>query len=114
MKIKVVGLLSLLLCLPPALGQQSREEERRAMLLRKDRPSVYVEFERRGKAPPLFEGEKENRIWLRLQNNSKWTIEFCSFSVKEQYGGTGVVYQVKSYGSSVGAEGSTTLQRNGN
>ena len=113
MRMNIVGLLALLLCLLPVAGQQRGKGETRAMLVRKDRPSVYIEFERSGKAPPLFEGEKEDRIWLRLQNNSKWTIEFCSFSVKEQYGGTGVVYQVKGYGSSLGVERST-LQRNEN
>jgi hypothetical protein len=114
MRMKVVGLLALFLCLFPALGQQRKEGEPGSMLVRKDKPSVYIEFERTGKAPPLFEGEKEDRIWLRLQNNSKWTIEFCSISVKEQYGGTGVVYQVKRYGSSVGAEGRAPLPRDEN
>lgn len=100
MKMRVVGLFALLVCLSAALGQQSSEDGRRGMLVRKDRPSVYVEFERSGRALPLFEGEKEDRIWLRLQNNTKWTIEFCSFSVKEQYGSAGVVYEVKRQRSS--------------
>jgi hypothetical protein len=52
-----------------------------SILIRKDRPSVFIEFDRSGKAPPLFEGEKEERIWLRLHNNAQWAIEFCSFSL---------------------------------
>lgn len=115
MKKKVAGLLALLVCLSSASGlQQSSQDGGRSMLFRKDRPSVYVEFERSGKAPPLFEAEKEDRIWLRLQNNTKWTMEFCSFSVKSQYGGTGVVYEVKRHGSPVGDEEGTTLQRDRN
>jgi hypothetical protein len=50
----------------------------------------------------LFEREKEERIWLRLHNNTLWTIEFCSFSVKDQYGDTGIVYDVKRYPPSTG------------
>ena len=91
-------LLMPLVCLSTASGMgQSSQDKGGSMLIRKDRPSVYIEFERSGKAPPLFEGEKEERIWLRLHNNTQWAIEFCSFSVKDQYGDTGIVYYVKRY-----------------
>ncbi len=96
MKNWFLGLLVSLVCLSTVSGlKQSSQDKGSSMLIRKDRPSVYIEFERSGKAPPLFEGEKEERIWLRLYNNTKWTIEFCSFSVKDKYGGTGIVYEVK-------------------
>jgi hypothetical protein len=112
MRKKVFSLLALLVCLSPALGlQKSTQEEAKSQLLRKDRPSVYLEFDRIGKAPPLFDGENEERIWLKLHNNSKWTIEFCSFPVKSQYGGTGIVYAVKHQQPtlvSVGVEGSSS------
>lgn len=96
MKKWLLGLLVPLVCLSTASGlKQSNQDKGSSMLIRKDRPSVYIEFERSGKAPPLFEGEKEERIWLRLHNNTKWKIEFCSFSVNGKYGGTGIVYEVK-------------------
>lgn len=66
-----------------------------SVLLNKKRASVYIEFERSGKEQPLFEGESNQRIWLNLQNNSKWAIIFCSFSVEKKYGDLGVVYDVK-------------------
>jgi hypothetical protein len=56
---------------------------------------VYIEFIRSGSAPGLFEGERDERIWLRLTNNTHWTIAFCSLSVPMQYGQVGVVYTVK-------------------
>jgi len=103
MKKWFLGLLAPLFCLSAVSGiQQSSQNKSGSILIRKDRPSVYIEFERSGKAPPLFEGEKEERIWLRLQNNIQWAIEFCSFSVKDQYGGAGIVYEVKRYRPSIG------------
>lgn len=96
MKRLVLSLLVSLLCLSSVSGrQQSSQDRSRSILIRKDRPSVYIEFERSGKAPPLFEREHEERIWLRLYNNTPWAINFCSFSVKNQYGGIGIVYEVK-------------------
>jgi hypothetical protein len=110
MKKWFLGLLAPLFCLSTVSGvQQSSQNKSGAMLIRKDRPSVYIEFERSGKAPPLFEREKEERIWLKLHNNTQWAIEFCSFSVKDQYGGVSIVYEVKRYRTSFGRiEGSSS------
>jgi hypothetical protein len=103
MKKLVLSLLVSLLCLSSVSGkQQSSQDRSRSILIRKDRPSVYIEFERSGKAPPLFEREKEERIWLRLYNNTQWAINFCSFSVKNQYGRAGIVYEVKRSRTSFG------------
>jgi hypothetical protein len=49
--------------------QQSSHGTGSPMVIRKDRPSVYIEFQGSGKATPLFDGEKEERIWLKLYNN---------------------------------------------
>ncbi len=84
--------------------QQSSQYKSRPMLIRKDRPSVYIEFERSGKASPLFEGERDDRIWLRLHNNTQWAIVFCSFTVNNKYGGTGIVYEVKRYQQGLGGD----------
>ena len=109
MKKLVLSLLVSLLCLSLVSGkQQSSPDRGRSILIRKDRPSIYIEFERSGKAPPLFEKEREERIWLRLYNNTQWAINFCSFSVKNQYGGIGIVYEVKRSRTSFGRiEGSS-------
>ena len=78
------------------LGLQARSQsEASSFLIRKDRPSIYVEFQRSGKSPPLFGGEKEERVWLKLYNNTRWAVGMCSFPVTSQYGDIGVVYDVK-------------------
>lgn len=75
-----VGAVVVMMCLafPAAGGQKSGRGQCESGLLRKDRPSVYTEFQRSGKASPLFEGEKEERFWLRLNNNTRWAVAFCS------------------------------------
>jgi hypothetical protein len=75
------------------------QDRRHSLLLRKDRPSVYIEFVRSGNAPPLFADETEDRIWLRLNNNTRWGISFCSLVVSKQYGDVGIVYNVKTTGT---------------
>src|SRR4051812_35514824 len=55
-------------------------------------PSVYFELVRAGQAPPLFEGESNERVWLQLHNNAKWAIGFCSFRSAGVYGDVGIVY----------------------
>ena len=119
MKKWFLGLLAPLFCLSTVSGiQQSSQNKSGSILIRKDRPSVYIEFERSGKAPPLFEKEKEERIWLRLHNNTQWAIKFCSFPVNNQYGGAGIVYEVKrsriSFGMHKGSsnQGALSEERN--
>jgi len=58
---------------------------------------VYIELHHVGKAAPLFDGEAEQRVWLRLVNNSRWSVELCSFTVGKDYGESGVVHAVKQY-----------------
>ncbi len=81
----------------PAAGQQGRAAavDRPSELLRKARPSVFIEYDRVATVAPLYEGESGARIWLRMTNNSRWSIEFCSFGVEHPYGDLGLVYEVK-------------------
>lgn len=46
-----------------------------------DRPTVYLAFEREGKREPVHASESNQGIWLRLHNNSKWAINFCTPSL---------------------------------
>jgi hypothetical protein len=46
-----------------------------------DRPTVYLTFEREGKRESVLAGESNQGIWLRLHNNSKWAINFCTPSL---------------------------------
>jgi len=61
--------------------------------LSKDHPAVYITFERRGKALNPMESrlaetgetskskERGEDIWLRLHNNSRWAIQFPTWSL---------------------------------
>src|SRR5690242_19169929 len=40
----------------------------------KDKPVLFIKFEKVGKRKPIYKEESENGIWLRLYNNSEWAI----------------------------------------
>jgi len=63
----------------------------------KDKPHVFVSYERRGKIAPLYAGESGERIWLQFHNNSKWKVMFCSGAVPKEYGDTEVTYELERY-----------------
>jgi len=97
-------------CLISIQGQIKKESALQSkfkdlFLVDKRKPSVYISFERKGKLEPLFNGESSNRIWLRINNNTKGEISFCSFQVKKQYGDIGIVYDINEiFGSDVEIE----------
>lgn len=68
--------------------------------LNKDKPHIFINFEREGKIDPLYEGESHKRVWLRLHNNSKWLIKFCSSPISpeyNEYGETEITYEIERY-----------------
>jgi len=42
------------------------------------KPTVYLTFERAGNREPVHTSESRLGIWLRLHNNTKWAINFCT------------------------------------
>jgi hypothetical protein len=54
--------------------------------LSKDKPTIYITFERAGERRPLFANESNQGVWLRLHNNTRWAINFCtpSFYIGEK------------------------------
>jgi len=44
----------------------------------KGKPTVYITFERAGTRKPMDAGESDQGIWLRLHNNTPWSISFCT------------------------------------
>lgn len=63
----------------------------------KDRPSVYISFERQGILKPLHTGDSNKRVWLRFHNNSKWQVGFCMWDVPKEYGDKDVPYETERY-----------------
>lgn len=63
-------------------AQQQRPSITKAdVILSKDKPTVYVSFERAGERKPVYAGESNQGIWLRLHNNTRWAISFCTESL---------------------------------
>lgn len=61
----------------------------------KDKPTVYISFERTGKREPLLNGEGDEGIWLRLHNNTRWSIKLDMNDVpSEEYGDADLFYEV--------------------
>ena len=67
----------------PVVGQQDAKSNSAAPTtagrkgLDEGRPSVYITFERFGVREPRGDDGDPNRIYLRLHNNSPWTVDFC-------------------------------------
>lgn len=64
--------------------------------LTKDKPTVYITFERAGKREPLEVEESSEGIWLRLHNNTHWTIFFPAFGVPKALGEVGMFYEIEA------------------
>jgi hypothetical protein len=63
--------------------------------LSRDKPSVYISYERSGKREPLHVSESDEGIWLRLHNNTKWKIIFPAAGVPEPHGDVGMFYTLE-------------------
>ncbi len=63
--------------------------------LKKNEPNVYIKLDRVGRRKPLRTGESDEGIWLRLHNNSKWSLFFPVFNVPDEYGDAGMYYDVE-------------------
>ena len=73
----------LLSVLPMATYSQQAQvaANKETVSLTNDRPTVYLTFERDGKREPIHPSESDQGIWLRLHNNTKWAINFCTLSL---------------------------------
>lgn len=66
-------------------GQRKNEVSKASNIkISADNPSVYITFEKFGKRTPLREGESEDGMWLRIHNNIRHSIRFCSFGTSEE------------------------------
>ena len=68
---KSFGIL-LRLCLLLPLQAQTASRSRRKVSV--SHPSVYLSFFRVGKREPIHTGESDQGVWLRLHNNSRWSL----------------------------------------
>jgi len=59
-------------------SQQDGPSKKSDVVLSKGNPTIYITFERAGTRKPMNAGESEQGIWLRLHNNTPWSISFCT------------------------------------
>ena len=62
----------------------------------KDKPTIYISFERLGRREPLKTGESNQGVWLRIHNNTNWSITFSAFGVPHSLGDMGVYYEIEA------------------
>jgi|ERR1044071_5118280 hypothetical protein len=67
--------------------------------IRKDVPTVYLAFERVGAVKSSASGEEEERVWLRLHNNTRWPVRLQMSGVpSDEYGDARLYYDGLSNG----------------
>jgi len=60
-----------------------------------EKPSVFIKFDKAGERKPLYQGESNKGIWLRLVNNSCSNITVSTYGIDKQYGDYLIGYEVK-------------------
>jgi hypothetical protein len=86
------------LLLVPVVAQKKETNSSQVRLV-KDLPHLYISFVREAKIEPLYEGESDQRIWLRFHNNSRWKVSFCSEPTPKEYGEILPKYKIERYTS---------------
>ena len=96
--IRVTGyclVVVLLVCLESALPA-SRSRSDLDMRVVPDKPTVFISFVRTCPRKPLEEGESDQGIWLRVHNNTKWSLIFNAAGVPDSsYGDAVVFYRIE-------------------
>src|SRR5690349_14129711 len=74
----------ILLCLSSlstfSLGQTRRSTRNaRDFRISKSHPTVYLTFVRSGKREPEHVDESDQGVWLRLHNNTRWTLSLDAY-----------------------------------
>ena len=59
-------------------SQHDGPSKKADVVVSKGNPTVYITFERAGTRKPMDAGESDRGIWLRLHNNTRWSISFCT------------------------------------
>jgi len=52
---------------------------RRSVRILKAKPTVYITFVRFGKREPTHNNESDEGVWLRVHNNTRWTLLFGGY-----------------------------------
>jgi len=94
-----IGFVVLFTCIVfsvSAEAQKSRVATKDVRIV-KNRPNVFISFEKAGKRKPLRTGDSNDGVWLRFHNNSKWHVGVCMFDVSKEFGDKDINYEVERY-----------------
>lgn len=91
----------ILLGIAGSVYAQRRSENPR---LPKSRPSVYITFERIAKIASPSNGELEETVWLRLRNNTRWSIILDMNGIPPEYGDAALFHDVLLDGKVIAEE----------
>ena len=78
-----------------APAQTRRQRAPLSARLSKQHPSVYISFVRAAKIASVRTGKIEETVWLRLHNNTRWSIWLHASGVPEEYGDAELYYAVE-------------------
>jgi hypothetical protein len=98
---RAINFLIILLAIAGSIHGQRRSENPR---LSKTRPSVYITFERAAKIASRSNGELEETVWLRLRNNTRWSIILDMNGIPPEYGDAALYHDVLLDGKVIAEE----------
>jgi hypothetical protein len=91
-------------CAGFGFAQNNISNTKENIKINQNQPSVFIKFERFGKRKPVGDDESEDKVWLKLHNNTRWSIYFCIFNLYDKHGNeasyenaveSGINYQVE-------------------
>lgn len=68
--------------------------KQRDVRISRNHPTVYLSFVRYSKPEPAQAGEGGERVWLRLHNNTRWSISLLASDVRKGLGDASLHYEV--------------------
>jgi len=78
--------------------QQMSTALQKDVRIERNKPSVYITFERIGQLKLPDPGDEKERVWLRLHNNTRWPLVLQMSAPPEEYGDAGLFYETLSGG----------------
>ena len=76
--------------------QKSVQHPNQDVRISKSHPTVYISFVKAGQAEPLYTGESNERIWLKLHNNTRWKLRLALSGYPEKSYGVEIFYSVRT------------------
>jgi hypothetical protein len=97
--IKLILFIFVMCSLTSVAPAQRRDNSRgrRNVRISKKHPTIYISFVRVGKSKPEQAGYSGERVWLRLHNNTRWSINLQAHGSRdESYGDHRLMYEIEA------------------